>query len=396
MALRWFIADLLTGRDIADIQVMASSTWARSINRAEKLTADLDMRDPATIALRPRQTMAPGRSVLACASDDVILGAGPIWSHTYDRDQKILTLDALGMWSYFDHRFVLPLAAATLDTTQFILPDASAAGKTKPNPAVGTYLTGLEYGTIAKRWVQQSQAWTGGNVPILFEADRAGTRERNFEGSEFKSLGTVLTQLSQVEGGPDIRFAPQFTPDRLGIQWVLQTGTDASPLLASSTVFEWAIDVPQSPVSGVKVESDATRLASIGWATAGRSADSVLVSRSTDPALTDLGYATFETLDTTHSSVNQQSTLDGYTGEATTLGRSALEQWSFTVEAARQPYLGAYWEGDFCQVTLANYDPAKATGDPYLFEGGTFQRRITALSGNAKGLTVGITTQAVI
>ncbi|OZB82113.1 MAG: hypothetical protein B7X41_16345, partial [Microbacterium sp. 14-71-5] len=274
--------------------------------------------------------------------------------------------------------------------------DPSAAGKTKPNPAVGTYLTGLEYGTIAKRWVQQAQAWTGGNVPIVFEADRTGTRERNFEGAEFKNLGTVLSQLSQIEGGPDIRFTPQFTPDMLGVQWVLQTGTDANPLLASATVFEWPMDVPQSPVSALKVTADATRLASIGWATAGRSADTVLVSRSTDTTLTNLGYAAFETLDSSHSSVSEQATLDGYTGEATTFGRSVLELWSFNAEANRQPYLGAYWEGDFCRLSLASYDPARGVGDPYLFEGATYDRRITALSGDAKGITVGITTQAVI
>lgn len=353
--LRWFIADLLTGRDIADVQVMESSTWSRSINKPEVLTAELDMRDPATIALHPRQTMAPGRTVLACATGDAIIGAGPIWTHSYDRDRKVLTLGALGMWSYFDHRFVLPLAAASIDTTQFILPDASAAGKTKPNPAVGTYLTALEYGTIAKRWVQQAQAWTGGNVPILFEADRVGTKERNFEGAEFKNLGTVLSQLSQIEGGPDIRFMPQFTADMLGIQWVLETGTDASPLLSSDTVFEWAMDVPQSPVSNLKVSVDATRLATTAWATAGRSADTVLVSRSTDTTLTDIGYAAFETLDSSHTSVSEQPTLDGYTGEATTLGRSALELWSFTAEAARQPFLGAYWEGDFCTLTMGSY-----------------------------------------
>lgn len=359
--MRWFIADLLTGRDIADVQVMDTSSWARSINKPEVLTAKLDMRDPATIALKPRQTMAPGRTVLACAAGDTILAAGPIWTHGYNRDEKTLTLGALGMWSYFDHRFVLPLAAATIATDQFIVPDITAAGKTKPNPTVATYLTGLEYGTIAKRWVQQAQAWTGGNVPVLFEADRVGTRERNFEGADFKNLGTVLSQLSQVEGGPDIRFSPQFTADMLGIQWVMQTGTDASPLLASPTVFEWALDVPDSPVSAFQVDIDATHLSSTSWAAAGRSADTVLVSRATDSTLTDLGYAMFETLDSSHSSVSQQATLDGYTAEATLLGRSAADLWSFAVEANRQPFLGAYWEGDFCTLTMGDYGSAAYT-----------------------------------
>ena len=392
--LRWFIADLRTGRQFLDIQVMENSTWSRALNTAESVTAVLDMQDPATIALRPRQTMTPGRTILAVAAGDEILAAGPIWAHAYGRDRKTVTLTALGFWSYFDHRYLLPVVAATADVNTFIVPDPSAAGKTKPNSALATNLDNLEYGTIAKRWVQQAQAWTGGHVPVVFEDDRLGTHERNHDAVDFKNIGTLLTQLSQLEDGPDIRFKPRFTADRLGIEALLQTGTDADPLLAGNAVHSWTVGVPGSTISGLQVDADATHLAGIAWASAGRSVDSVLVSRSTDTTLTDQGFPLFETLDTSHSTVVQQSTLDGYTREAVTLGRSALETWTFTAEAARQPYLGAYWEGDWCDITLPAYDADLGVGDPYLFEGGKVRRRITALSGNAKGLTVNITTQA--
>jgi hypothetical protein len=35
-----------------------------------------------------------------------------------------------------------------------------------------------------------------------------------------------------------------------------------------------------------------------------------------------------------------------------------VETWDFSVEANQQPFLGAYWEGDWCEVTVAGYDPA--------------------------------------
>ncbi|KQR97699.1 MAG: hypothetical protein J0I33_07795 [Microbacterium ginsengisoli] len=394
--LRWFIADLRTGRQLIDIQVMAESTWSRSLNAPEKLTAVLDMQDPATIALRPRQTIRPGRSVLAVAVGDVILAAGPVWAHDYDRDQKTLRVTAVGLWSYFDHRYLLPLAAATADVATFIVSDPASAGKTMPNAALATNLSNLEYGTIAKRWVQQAQAWTGGNVPVVFEADRAGGRERNADAVDFKNIGTLLTQLTQLEDGPDIRFKPQFAADRLGVQFLLQTGTDANPLITGTAVHQWTVGVPGSGVSALKVGVDATTLASVAWASAGRSVDSVLVSRSTDPTLTDLGFPLFESLDTSHSTVVIQDTLDGYSGEATTFGRAPLETWTFTVEAARQPLLGAYWEGDWCDITIPAYDPDQGHGDPYVFEQSTPRRRIVAFDGNAKGLTVNVTTQAAV
>jgi hypothetical protein len=392
--LRWFLADLRTGRQLVDLQVM-SGNWQRFLNAPETLTATLDMRDPDTIAVHPRVAAAPGRSILAVAAGDTIIAAGPIWAHGYDRDQRTLQLTAVGMWSYFDHRHVLPVVAATLDVTQFTIPDASAAGKTKPNPAVGTYLNGWEYGTIAKKWVQQAQAWTGGNVPIVFEADRVGTRQRNFEGADFKRVGTVLTQLTQIDKGPDIRFMPRLTADRLGIEFLLQTGTDASPLLTGGP-HQWDLTAPKSQMSGFAVRVDATMLTSTAWATGGRSADTVLVARSIDSTLVDGGYPLLESLDSSHTSVSEQGTLDAYAVEGTTLGRTPMESWDFDVETNTQPYLGAYWEGDWCEITVAAYDRATGEGDPYLFEKQTSQRRITSLKGDAESLTVGVTTMARI
>lgn len=394
--MRWFIADLRTGRDIMDIQVMDSSKGKRSINTPESLTAVLDMQDPATIALHPRQTAAPTRTCLVCANDSIILGAGPIWSRTYDRPAKTLTLNAAGLWSYFDHRYVLPIAAATVDPTTFIVPDPSAAGKTMPNSALATSLTSLEYGTIAKRWIAQAQAWTGGNVPIVFEPDRTGTDQRNFDGVDMKNLGTALQELSQVEGGPDIRFVPQFTPDGLGIQWALQTGTDANPLLGATVPQVWDLSVPNSGISKFAVDEQGANMASIAWATAGRTADTALVSRSTDTTLTDLGYALLERLDSSHFDVKDQATLNQWAADDTLAGRRPIETWAFTVETRRQPYLGSYWEGDYVTVKIPAYDPSTGLGDPYLYEQTTSQRRITALGWDALGLTVDLVTQEVV
>ncbi|WP_294978352.1 hypothetical protein [uncultured Microbacterium sp.] len=387
---RWFLADLRSGRRLLDLPVL-TGRWQRFLNRPETLTCMLDMQDPDVIQLRPRIAAAPARSILACAVDDVVLAAGPVWAQQYTRTAKTLQLTAMGMWSYFDHRYVLPVVASTVSVSQFAVPDTTAAGKTKPNPAVGTYLTGLEYGTIAKRWVQQARAWTSGDVPIVFEADRAGTHERNFEGADFKNIGTVLTQLSQIENGPDIRFRPRLTPDMLGIEFLLETGTDAAPLLAGGTHL-WDLTAPASPVSNFSIDVDGTQMASIAWATAGRSADTVLVARATDRTLTDAGYPLLETLDSSHTTVSEQATLNGWANEAAVLGRRPVETWDFDVEANSRPYVGSFWEGDWCEIRSAAYDPATGIGDPYLIEKQASQRRITYLSGDQDGLVVSVKT----
>jgi len=392
--LRWFLADLRTGRQILDLPV-AGGSWERYLNAPERLQATLDMADPDTIALRPLISAAVGRSVLACAEGDVILGAGPIWSHQYGISESgdlTLELGARGVWSYYDHRFVLPLAAASTAVTEFTIPDPANDGGTKPNPALGTYLTNWELGTIAKKWVQQAHLWTGGSLPIVFEADRVGVHERNIEGAEFKRVGTVLGQLTEVEGGPDVRFMPRLTVDRLGIEWVLQTGTQAEPMLFGVEEPSWNLSAPESGASSLRISADGSGLAGLAWATGGRIADEVLVARAADSTLVTDGAPLLETLDSSHQTVSEQSTLDAYAAEDVLVGRTPDTRWSFTVEADMQPFLGSYWEGDFCQVDVAAYDPTTGSGDSYLYEGGTFDHRIVSMSGSADSRVVSLDT----
>src|SRR5690606_18282859 len=110
---------------------------------------------------------------VAVLLDDVPIAAGPIWRRQYDKAQGTLDLAASGMWSYFDHRHIIPALAASQGVV---------------DPVTGesindTILTNLSYGTIAKRLVQQCRTWTGGNVPIVFQDDEAGTYERTYLGA---------------------------------------------------------------------------------------------------------------------------------------------------------------------------------------------------------------------
>ena len=391
MTLRWFLADLRTGRISRDLPVQ-SGRWQRRLNRPETVSCVLDMRDPDVIGLLLRGSAAPGKTVLAVAEGDVILAAGPIWPPQYDRDAKTMSLSATGVWSYFDHRYVMPVTAATADLYQFSIQDPADPDSKSliPNPAYATTFTDWELGTIAKKVVQQSRDWTGGDLPITFEADRAGVHQRTWNAVEFKTVGEALKQLSEVEGGPDIRFMPRYTSDRLGIEWELQTGTDALPLLASVRTYQWDLTAYESAASGLQISQNASDLAGLAWATAGRLSTESLLSRATDNTLTNAGYALFETMDASHSTVTDHNTLDAYAAELARAGRTPVEVWSFTAEANMQPLLGSYWEGDFIELDVAPYDATSGQGDPYLYEGGTFEHRIVSISGDAKGETVDI------
>jgi hypothetical protein len=380
---RWFLADLVTGREILDLPVL-DGTWSVQLNGPGQLDCTLNMQDPDIRALGLYNASSPANTVLAVEEHGVLVEAGPLWTRSYDRDNQKLKLSAKGLWSVFDHRLILPPAAATTPVNQFTIPDPTdnSGVKTKPNPAVGTYYTNQWLGTMAKKLVQQALSWPSGSLPILFPPDEVGIQQRTFEGVEFKAVGDALRQLTQVDGGPDIVFQPQLTTDKLGIQWLMRIGTPAQPLLYNdngNVIFDTS--VPESRITNLVADEDATNMASNSWATGGRSGDTVLVSRATETAHLAAGYPLLEVLDSSHSDVVIQATLDTYAQENLNYGSGPVEIWKFSVELDGDPQFSEYTLGDVVSIVIGK------TSDPYLVPG-TYQQRIVSMAGTHTSTTV--------
>jgi hypothetical protein len=371
---RYMIGDLRTGRRLQDVQVV-TGPWKKGLNGPGTVTITVAANDPDIKRLGLGNVATPGKAFLAVIENDVIMEAGPIWTHEYDRDDGTLVLAAAGLWSYFDHRVLVPVLAT----------GQSPVG-------ADTNLSNLTLGTIAKRLVQQAQTHTGGNVPVVFlpdEVDPNPTNERNYLGADLGLVGDRLEDLTNVIGGPDIDFAPRFTPDRLGIEWVMRTGTKAQPQLSANTSHVWDISVAQTSVRKLKVRRTAEKLVARAWATGGRQSDTVMTSRYDNPTLTDAGFPLLESVDSSHSSVSVQSTLDDYAREAARVGYKPISFWSFEVRADASPQVGVYQIGDYCRLKLK--------GDPYLPDNVTdgHQRRIVSISGDEQGKWISITTGEV-
>jgi hypothetical protein len=384
---QYIIGDLRTGRRIQTLNVM-KGPWSAQLNAAETVSATIDLNDPDMQALNLRASAAPAKSFLVVEEADKVYG-GPIWTRSYDKDARRLKLNAKGMWSIFDHRLIIPLLAKTLGVDQWTVADPSDPTKTMANPLLASSFANLWLGTIAKKLVQQALAWTGGNLPIVFMDDEAGTHEDTVEGTDFKVLGEKLTDITNLDGGPDIMFPASRTSDGLGFQWLMQTGTAAQPQIFSTSVPRWAATAPKSPVSGLKVDEDASKMAEISWEVGGRTNDTVLVSRAIDETLTDAGYPLMEVVDSSHSSVSFQDTLDGWASEQLLEGQSAQETWSFDVRmypvdddgSQAGPQFGSYDVGDFCTVGVDEWDPETGIGDPYI-PADEYRMRIIGLAGD--------------
>lgn len=408
---RYLLANLKDGRGLQSVPVM-TGPWGTKLGNPDDVSVTIDLRDSDVQALDLRNIAAKAKTILAAVEGDTIMAAGPVWADHYDRDAATLKLDAKGIRSIFDHRYVLPVVAATTPLTGWLTPDPKDPSKTVPNPSLATVYSGVSYATMAKRLIQQALSWTNGNLPIDLSGipdEVAAGIVQSWEGVDFTTLRAAIDNLSNLDGGPEIEFRPRFTADKLGIVFAAQMGTTAQPQVFSAQRPRWNVTAPETPVSGFTTDGDATVLASNSWAMGGRSGGTVLVSRATSSGLTDAGFPLLEVSDSSHSSVDRQPTLDSYARQNLADSQAPIETWAFTADAypvdengnQAGPQVGSYQTGDYAELHFDKFVPASEDGktpqrgDPYLRSGNDGQpyvHRILALSGDEKGVAVKVST----
>jgi hypothetical protein len=369
--LRVRICDLLTGRRILDLPFLQAS-WTAELNTAETLSAKVDINDRTIQRLDLYNASWPGKTALIIEDSMGITRGGPIWTREYDRDAGTVTLNAKGMWSYFDHRVLLPLMQPTDKLTN---PDGTA------NTRFDTSITNTSYQNIAKKWIQQSTAWTGGNLPITYENDLTGTYERNIKGAETKLIGDLLSDLTDIENGPDIEFIPQRTTDGLGYQWLLKTG---NPRITAPTTLTFDTSTPKHPITNLTITDDATNLATQIWETGGASTDTAIIERATSPTLLNQGYPFYEKVETLSSTVTQTTTALAKAAEAIRTSQRPMHSWSFSVR--RDSMQGA---------EVGSMVSIKTRHDLFGIPDDRHEMRILGLEGDSDSDSIKVTTGAI-
>lgn len=295
-------------------------------------------------SIRPEfiASLDPWRCFLAVAVDDVIVAAGPILPHAYDPVSRSLRVSAVGMDQVFANRTVVGA-------------EASWPGG---NPAAWTATySGLSLGTIAKRLIELGLAAPGGALPVVLPADEAGTHERTFHGFELGKVWQRVEQIMAVESGPDVRFTPRFQGDLKGVEWVLEAGSNAAPML-TQTGDPWVFDAQavRGQVAGMSVQRDPSGMASRAFVTGEGMETSLLVERATNPTLTGQGFPALDAVEA-RSTVSQRPTLASYAAATVRRNARPYVTWGLSVKADQYPRLGQYRSGDFARVWTPRDDP---------------------------------------
>lgn len=367
--MRIIVGDLLTGRRIQNVPALQAS-WSEVLNRAGSISCTVTLKDPAVRRLDLRNSATPGKAFIAAVEDDTVLQAGPVWDHSFDGQSQRLTITGAGLWSYFDHRLVLPYLESD--------PDAN------PNDDDTDTSITSSYQGIARYLVNQAMGWPSGDLPIVLPSEIAGTEVWDEKGASLGVVGARLTEITRLEDGPDIQFAPRLTSDRLGVEWVMRIGTPTEPMLFAAQDVVFNVGIAGSSVSNLSVRTSGTKLASRSIATGGRINDEQLISVARSTRLLDRGYPYLEVTDTSHSTADKVAQVNQYATGGLRAGQDAVTSLSFDHDISQHPYASAFTVGDFASVRIKD--------NPYL-DSQTIRMRITARSGTLEGKKVHVELQ---
>src|SRR5690606_14016564 len=186
------------------------------------------------------------------------------------------------------------------------------------------------------------------------------------------------------EGGPDIQFAPRFQSDRVGVEWVMRIGTPEQPLLFSPQEVSFDVSAAQSSVSNLQISTSGVGIASTVYASGGRAADRVLIAVAENPGLLDQGFPALVRVDSSFSTVSEQSTMQAHADGLAELSARRLVGMSFSHQLSSRPFIESFGVGDFVRV--------KFRGHAYM---GTqvLRMRVTGRSGDAVGEKVRVDLQ---
>jgi hypothetical protein len=351
---RAVLVDAKSGRSvIGDVPRLAPS-WGIRLNAPGTLSLSLKPKAVETARMDLRNATTPNFRALGIAFDGQLLEAGPILTRDYDSSTGTMTINAAGLWSIFQRRKALIPAALT-----------AGYAVTKSVLKIGP----TSYGSIARELVRASiqdnpynPAY--GALNIVLPAVEAGTRVKTYNGYDLIWIGEALKNLTELEGGPDIRFRPRFMEtDPTRIEWVLEHGTGTQPLLTQAgAAIRLDGTAKDSPVVGFSSNEDATEVANRAWRPgAGQEKDKKLGS-GTLYGLLNAGMPWMEIEASTSESADLAA-LNAQARYDVREHQGPLNTFTATIRTDHpSARLGTYWPGDYADVVIPADHPTLNPG----------------------------------
>lgn len=210
--------------------------WSRALNEGRNNEAVFNCADPLVAETVSETIMAPWERILVMEYYGIVIYAGFIVDTDYDWDEKVLRVAHEDIWSVLIRRIMAGLVADGVQSTNLVFNNTTLK-------------------TLAKQAVYQGQNDAARfNLPIALPSDVAGGVNRTYKGYQLPTVSSVLTDLMDDEGGPDVDFVPRWVGDgQLG--WEMLSGT------INTGLWEWDVTAEKSQASGLRQRTDGAMMA---------------------------------------------------------------------------------------------------------------------------------------
>ena len=359
--MRAIVFETITGKFLHELEL---KTWEydSGILAPDATTITLPAYTPRARRIRVERFLVPFKHGVALVEDSLpgvfhvpVAGVIRDWERVTERDGlDYFKVNVYGLEAIFEHRYALKYPGWPL-----------VDSKHKPLTTYDLTFKNVQYGTIMKRLVQGTFQWAGGALPVRFEPDRTGTREKTYKAIDGKPVREALDDLSQLEAGVEYDFTPYVDQNSLDVSFLLRTGTDQTRIITPNRHL-LQIGGTSSFVGNLTRTITAPRLWSQSIYMGGKDSDKVIAARATTANLTNNGFPHMTEWDTTHVTVSRQQTLQAYaTGSIN--NAAVQETWDFQLRATTIPTLR---HGDEITFEFQNST---------VIPDGTYTRRVLAI-----------------
>ena len=313
--------DFRTG-DIAGTLPCSAFSWTSELRGTGTCQVTVP---PSTEATEMWQATQAGRAMVAVEwVEDFgsrIVWASPAFARSMDA--TTITVGGSGMFGF-------------LSSKRILIPNVTASAI--PTAAKMTF-TG-DQGTLMRGVLAQALSLPQGDLPIVLEAARSGTRTQSYDGFDLAMVGQRISELADQDPGTDFAFLPRFEDSAAtSLVWDFITGTEAQPLLNSAAGAPIVVDgtAPgQDTIQDFSWDESTSDMGTHVFAKGGGTEGGTVIRSSVDSSLTSQGWPRMDAVTTNES-------VDGTTVQRYADG--ALAQLRRPLRSIRVKVRASFWWG---------------------------------------------------
>lgn len=337
--MRAILFETATGNPLEELEFTTCKTDT-GILAADKITLRVPAYTERALALDLRRLLTPLKVGVAVQTDDGRSPAAGILTAPPEAAEDDDGLSGYDLTCYGPQKLMSDWGLRAFPGWPLINSEGIPTGE------FDLYFSGVEYGTLMKRLVVEAMKFPGGALPIEFEPDRVGTRQKGYDALDGKSVLSALDDLADLLDGVEYEFVPRIADDD-SVSWKFVTATDAEREISRPSAATWRLGGEFPDIRGYQRSPSADDMVTEAIFTGGKDDDRVLVARSQNSGLVSAGFPRREVWDSSHSSVSELATLQSWADGATALGAGFVESLRFEVRADLAVGLR---HGDWCQI----------------------------------------------